>query len=196
MAYTKSTFGDIQLSVAYRYGETALPDSGDDNRKFWINKGIEYCINQMKLRKTTNVVVASGEVALDDDFKVFTELRNSGNAPIALTPEKDYNAYSDSMLVCAVTGNYSIGHTLKVKVDGTYALTYEFFPAKMVDLTDICVIPDMEAVAAYAYAMLRKSETDPLEDAEINIREADNRIAEMNRDLGVNDGDLRFKPLF
>ena len=62
----------------------------------------------------------------------------------------------------------------------------------MVNNTDVCVIPDPLAVSVYAYAKLRQAETDPLEDANQSLGEAEARIAEMISVNKANEGSLSF----
>jgi len=98
--------------------------------------------------------------------------------------------------VCCITGNHATGYTLNVKTDGTYTLYYEFYVSPLVNTTDECIIPDPEAVVAYAYAQIRMSETDPLQDAEKNLKECDMRVKNMAQAISKNEGDLYFKSLY
>jgi hypothetical protein len=75
---------------------------------------------------------------------------------------------------------------------GDYVVNYTFKPSSLVNNTDICIIPDIEAPVAYAYAMLRKGESDPFEDAETSLDEVDARIVEMSSTVDNNSGDIGF----
>ncbi len=201
MAYAKPTFNDLLLSMSYRYGETSVPSSGIDNRKYWINRGVEYCVEQLDIRKSVAVTVASGTCDLSvasaapaGDFKSIVELRNSSDV---LVPAVASNKYAITTTdVCCVTGSHGEGYTLLAKTDGDYTLWYRFFVSTMVATTDVCIISDPEAVAAYAYAQIRMSETDPLEDAQKNMDECKERIAAMAENMSRNEGDLTFKTLY
>lgn len=201
MAYSKPTFGQILLSLSYRYGENAVPSAGIDNRKYWVNRGIEFCAEQLDLKKSVAVTVASGVADLSvssagvaPDFKSIIELRDSGGNKYTIVSQEEYQAMSGAC--CSITGNHADGFTLNVKNDGDYTLWYRFYTDPLVNDADECIIPDPEAVAAYAYSSLRKSETDPLEDAEKNMDECLERIADMADNINRNEGDLSFRVLY
>lgn len=201
MAYSKHTFNDILLSISYRYGETGVPSTGIDNRKYWANRGVEYIQDQLQLKKGVSVTVSSGSVVLNSttadpayDFKSFDQLLDSSGLPYTIVDKDEYEALTGR--VCCITGTHDTGYTLYAKADGTYTLYYQFYISPMVNTTDICPIPDPEAVAAYAYSQLRKAQADPLEDAEKNMEECDNRIKMMAEDISRNEGDLTFKTLY
>lgn len=202
MAYAKSTFNDILQALSYRYGETVVPTSGIDNRKYWVNRGIEFCIEELNMQKSASVVVASGvcplNVATTDpvpDFKSVVVLRDSSNQPPYKLCRPDEYAIKVGNYY-AITGNHSDGFVLNAKHDGVFELHYYFYTSPLSATTDVSVIPDPEAVAAYAYAMLRKSETDPLEDADKNMEECRERIGKMAENIARNEGDLTFKTMF
>lgn len=201
MAYAKSTFNDLLQSMSYRYGETTVPSTGIENRKYWINRGIEYCVEALDMQKSASVVVASGVADLNvstanpaPDFKSVVELRDSSNQKYTRCRPDEY-AFKTGNYYC-VTGNHGDGYVLNVKNDGTYTLHYRFYTTPLVNTTDVCIIPDPEAVAAYAYAQIRMSETDPLEDAQRNMEECRERIGNMAENMNRNEGDLTFKVMF
>lgn len=205
MPYAKHTLGDILLSFSYRYGESAVPSTGIDNRKYWINRGVEYCVEQLKLKKTATVTVASGTANLSvttanpaPDFKSVVQLRDSSNNEYLLIGEEEYeNADNPTTArVFCITGNHKDGYVLKAKNDGDYTLWYRFYISPMTATTDECIVSDPEAVAAYAYAQIRMSETDPLEDAEKNMQECRERIAGMSENISRNEPDLKFRTLY
>ncbi len=86
-----------------------------------------------------------------------------------------------------ISGNHTDGFTLNTKTDDTFTVYYAFRPEDMDTDADICVIPDPEAVVAHAYAFLRKSETDPLEDADKSLQECDSRLAEIISAKRINE---------
>lgn len=185
-AYAKPTFQSIQLALSYRYGETAIPASGTANRNFWLNEGVKYIADRLKLKKSTTALVASGEVALPTNFKslVGDVIYDTNNAPFYIVNEEEYARQSGNIFT--ITGNFTDGYKLKAKTDGTYTYEYHFYPDTMSSNSDTCIIPDGEAVVCYAYAHLRKSETDPLGDADKNLEEMEVRIAKMNEDMSNN----------
>lgn len=201
MSYAKSTFNDILLSMSYRYGETSVPSSGIDNRKYWINRGIEFCVEQMDMQKSVSVVVTSGVADLNvstanpaPDFKSVVELRDSSDQKYTRVRSDEYAKRIGN--VYCITGNHADGFVLNAKNDDTFTLHYRFYTTPLLNLTDVCIIPDPEAVAAYAYAQIRMSETDPLEDAQKNMDECKERIASMSENISRNEGDLTFKVLY
>jgi len=201
MPYAKATFNDLLLSMSYRYGESTVPASGIDNRKYWINRGIEFCAEQLELVTAVSVTVAANVCALNEttaspayDFKSINELRNSDDRSFTIVTKDVYPVKVGQY--CCITGSHSTGFVLNVKEDGVFTLWYRFYTSPLVATTDVCIISDPEAVAAYAYAQIRMSETDPLEDAEKNMQECRDRIAAMAKNIGRSEGDLTFKTLY
>ena len=201
MAYAKAQFEDLQLSLAYRYGESAVPSGGVDNRNYWLNRGVNYVLDKLKPTQVDTITIASGICDLSStgsgstkDFRSFVKLLDANNHSISLVSQEDYAHETGN--VCSITGNHSSGFTLKVKTDGAYTLWYRFYPSDMVNATDECIVSDPEAVVAYAYAQLRRSETDPLEDADRNMQECDDRIVNMSEEIARNEGTLSFKTLY
>jgi len=190
MAFSKTTFNDLKLSLAYRYGETAIPSSGDSNRNFWLNKAVQYMANKIGLVKKTSLTVSSGSVSLPDDFVSPVKLKDSDDSVFTQVDQEDYD--SDVGNTYTIEGNQTDGWTLYASSDGTYTLFYKYRPEDMSSDSDVCVIPDGEAVVAYAYGMLRKSETDPLGDAGSALQEAESRLAKMIRDYQETDKRLTF----
>jgi hypothetical protein len=202
MAYSKATFNDILLSLSYRYGEASVPAAGIDNRKYWVNRGIEFIVDKLQLNKSVSVTVASGVCNLSvtpssdpaPDFKSFDKLLDSTGLEVPMVSKSDYTLMGGQ--VCCITGDHATGYVLNVKTDGTYTLYYQYYISPLVSTTDICPISDPEAVAAYAYAQIRLSETDPLEDANTNMQECLNRIDAMAEDISRSEGPLTFKTLY
>ncbi len=194
-AYAKQTFQNLQLSLAYRYGESAIPSSGTANRNFWLNRGQDYCVDRIGMKKQASITVSSGTASLPTDFKFPISLLDSDNVIYSQINEEQYSYYSSSHTVFTITGNHSSGFTLKASNDGTFTLTYYFHPSPMSSNSDVCIVPDGEAVVAYAYGMLRKSETDPLGDAGPSLSEAEERIKQMQINQSGNEEQLRFRSL-
>jgi hypothetical protein len=199
--YAKPTFNEILLSLSYRYGESSVPAAGIDNRKYWINRGIEFIVDKLRIRKNVTVTVASGVCSLSAttaepayDFKSFSQLLDSNGQEVPIVDREEYVEQGGQ--ACCITGSHDTGFTLNVKTDGTYTLYYEFYISPLVNTTDICIVTDPEAVAAYAYSQIRMSETDPLEDAGKNMDECLNRIQRMAEDISRNEGPLTFKTLY
>lgn len=195
MSYSKTTFSNLQLSLAYRYGENAIPSSGTSNRNFWLNKAVQYMTDKLGLKKSATVTVSSGTGSLPTDYKDPVQVINSNDVEYKRVNQELYNDYSSSDTVYCITGNHKDGWTLKVPSDGDYTVYYHFFPEDMSDDSDICIIPDGEAVVAYAYAMLRKSETDPLGDAGDALAEAEQRLTDMIYNQQRQDRPLKFRIL-
>ena len=82
MAYAKHTLGDILLSLSYRYGESAIPATGIDNRKYWINRGVEFCVDQLKMKKTASVTVVDGTANLSSAGKYAGRMPRSSSPPV------------------------------------------------------------------------------------------------------------------
>jgi hypothetical protein len=86
-----------------------------------------------------------------------------------------------------ITGNHTDGFSLNTYEDDTYIVYYSFKPSPLSGDSDVCIIPDPEAVVAYAYGMLRKSETDPIEDADSALQECDSRLLEIQSAQNLNN---------
>ena len=200
MAYAKSTFEDLLLSLSYRYGESSTPPSGIENRKYWLNRGVNYVLDRLKPVQTDTITVASGVCDLTSgagttlDFRSFVSLLDSNNHSIQIVSPDQY-AHAEGN-VCSITGNHTSGFTLNVKTDGTYTLWYRFYPSDMTADGDVCIVSDPEAVVAFAYAQIRRSETDPLGDVDKNLQECEDRINNMAEELSRNEGALTFKTLY
>jgi len=195
MSYSKTTYNDLKLSLAYRYGETAVPSSGDSNRNFWLNKAVQYMADKLGLKKSTSITVSSGEGTLPDDFKIPLLVIDSNDVVYKHINPQDNIIYDSNDVVYWITGNHKDGYTLNTNSDDTFTVWYQFFPDDMSSASDICIIPDGEAVVAYAYGMLRKSETDPLGDATSALSEAESRLAKMLYNEKARGQSLRMKLL-
>ena len=191
--FTKNTFSDCKTSLAYRYGETSAPSSGDANRNWWINRAVQYIAPRLNLRKSVTLTVSGGVTDLPDDFiQVYDEYSvTKDGAVVGIIASDQADLFSGS--VFWITGNQKDGYVFNAKEDGDYTVWYTFRPENMVANDDVCIIPDIEAVVSYAYGMLRKSETDPLGDASASLDETERRIAQMNSDHKNNQAPLQMR---
>lgn len=194
MAYAKSTFSQLQLSFAYRYGASSIAElSNLAQVKHFLNKGVQYCASELKIVKQSTVTVTSGTGTLPTEFKAVERVYDSSNNELKqISKEKSEGVTG---LYFWITGNHLDGFVLNVPADGDYDVYHTFYPSDMVNDADICIIPDAEAVVAYCYGMIRKSETDPLEDADKALSECDNRLTSMKGDMTENDAPLQFEIL-
>jgi len=191
MAYVKSTLADLKQSLADRHDSGSKPTKGA-TLSLWtrlFNRGQDYCARKTNLQKTVSLTTASGTIALPEDFKSISRVFLDGTELIQVGQDDLDN---QAGLVFWISGNHFSGFALNTDSDHEYEVIYNFFPEPMALDTDECLITDPEAVVAYAYAMLRRSESDPFEDAGEALREVDARIVEMNSDKMANDDNLNF----
>jgi len=193
--YSKATFLDAKTSLAYRYGETTVPTSSDTNRNHWINKGVEY-MSQFLYKKKATLAVVNGVGDLPDDFRFVSDrvIYDADRNPYHQISEDD-QIKQDSGYFFWISGNPVDGYVLNTYTDATFTFFYTFWPSPMTLNTDVCIIPDIEAVSAYAYAYLRKSQTDPLGDADKNLQEAENRLKDMIHAQNQNENSLTFSSI-
>jgi hypothetical protein len=185
MAYTKKTLADLLQSFSDRYGETTQTSDTTilARRTRFLNQGQSYCADLLRLEKPATVTIASGVGNLPDDFLVINKVSKDNNEYVQISQD---DIASQTGPVYWITGNQTDGFVLNIPDDGSYDIIYAFKPAEMVNTTDKCIIPDPEAVVAYAYGMLRKSETDPVADALPSLQECDRRINEMIDQYTIN----------
>lgn len=192
MAYTKKTLADLRQGLADRHDSGVLPTSSA-TLSFWdrlLNRGQAYLADRLRLEQSTALTTVSGVIALPDDFLVMNRIFQDGTELLLI--DKDDETLQE-WLGYWITGNQYDGFILNTTEDKEYDVYYSFKPAEMVLTTDECIIPDPEAVVAYAYGMLRKSETDPIEDADESLAEADSRLVEMQSAQNINDNFTGFK---
>lgn len=184
------TLLNLQQSLADRHDSGKLP-TDSTKLALWtrhFNRGKNYCAKQLSLQKTASVVVASGTGTLPTDFYAGTDdVYLDG---VQFVQDDAENIHSGN--VFWIDGSETGGYTFNSLTDGTYDVTYLYLPADMVNTSDICPIPDGEAVVAYAYAMIRKSETDPIGDVKDTLQEVDSRITDMSVLLNKNGAPLGF----
>lgn len=192
--YAKKTLSNLLQSVADKHDGGDLP-SDSATIAFWtrlLNEGQDYCASKLKLNKETPLTTVSGEIALPDDFKTIQRVFKDEEELIQIPYDKSIGVMG---LYYWITGNHLDGFKLNTPEDATYTVIYQFRVAEMVNNTDVCVIPDPQAVVLYAYAKIRMSESDPLEDATPSMDEADRRIDEIREDIILNDNNFSFSSI-
>lgn len=190
-AYIKKTLADLKQSLADRHNSGTLPTKAT-TLSLWtrlLNRGQDYCARKTNLFKETSLTTASGTIALPEDFKSIFRVFLDEVEQVQVGQD-DLDAQVGP--VYWISGNHFDGFYLNTDTDTEYEVIYQFYPAPMATDTDECFVTDPEAPVAYAYAMLRKSESDPFEDAERALQEVDSRIVEMNSDRMSNDDNLNF----
>ncbi len=186
MAYTKKNLGNLKQDLADRHDSGVLP-TDSATLTFWtrlLNKGQAYCADRLRINKSTSLTTVSGTIALPDDFLIINRIFDASNNELTMVGQDD-NA-NQTGFVYWITGNHFDGFALNTPTNAAYTVEYFFKPAEMSLDADVCIIPDPEAVVAYAYAMLRRSETDPIGDADSSMRECDSRLAEIQDALSIN----------
>jgi hypothetical protein len=191
MTFAIKNLTDCHQSLADRHDNGVIPTSSVILSKYtrFLNRGVAYCADKLRLTKTASLTTTSGSVALPDDFlirdSVFVDDQEYG-----LVDPSDTTLHTG--FVYWITGNQVDGFTLNVPDDNTFDVTYGFKPTEMVSGTDQCIIPDIEAVVAYAYSFIRKSESDPFEDAESALQECDTRLGEIQSANSINQDAIKF----
>lgn len=195
MAYIKATLADLDLAFAYRYGESAAPSDSVKlaKRRHFFNRAVQYIADKLQLTKSSTVTVSSGTGSLPTDFKGMIRVEDGDGSQYLPVNKEESNPASG--LIYWITGDHASGLSLNTKKDGNFTVFYEYFPSPMENTTDVCIIQDPEAVVAYAYGMVRKSETDPLQDADKALTECETRIQQMGKAMSENSGDFKMETL-
>lgn len=182
MAFTKADLADLKQSLADRHDSGVLP-TDSTTLAYWIrilNRGKDYCVDKLQISPSAaSVTTTSGTATLSDVFIFPSAVFTSGNVEVPQIKEEESEGRSD--LCYWIAGDWKAGFTFNVPsgYDDTYSVHRA---AKYEDMSadaDICPVSDPEAVVAYAYSMLRKAETDPLDDADAAMAECERRIDEM-----------------
>ena len=193
MAYTKPTLATLKQSLADRHDGGDLP-TDSTTIALWVrifNRGVQYCINKLKITKSAILTTVGKTVALPDDFIRFERVLDSdGNSLSLITAEESGKATG---LVYWITGNFADGFYLNTLEDKTYTVYYAYRPSPMSDDADICPFPDEEAIVSYAYGMIRNSESNPFDDSGQALAEVDARLREIASDYNINEQPLGFK---
>ena len=194
MAYIKKTLADLKQSLADRHDSGVLPTSSSI-LSFWtrlLNRGLAYCSDRLRLIKSASLTISGGTVAFPDDFITIERVVDSDDNILFQIPQEQSNSANNSDKVFWIKGDFSSGFTLNIPVDATYIVYYSFRPAELINDSDICIIPDPEAVVSFAYALLRQSETDPLGDVSSSYSESETRLNKLKDDARENEQQLGF----
>lgn len=192
MAYTKANLENLKQSLSDRHDSGVLP-TDSATLTFWtrlLNRGQAYCADKLRLTKSVPLTTVSGTIALPDDFIAIARVFRDGNEYVHIG--LDDVPYQSSGNNYWITGNHDTGFFLNTASDVILTVIYSYRVPEMVDNADECVIPDPEAVVSYSYSFLRKSETDPIGDADSALQECDNRLSEIISAQNINDGGLSF----
>lgn len=194
-AYIKPTLATLKQSLADRHESGDLPtDSATLSQ--WIrlfNRGAEYCISRLGITKSTSLTTSSGTIALPDDFISIDKVLDSAGNEYALIGLDESDASSTGDKVFWISGDFASGFYLNSPDDETLTVYYTYRPSPLVNDTDTCAFPDEEAIVAYAYGMLRKSESDPFDDASSALGEVEVRLQEIASQYTKNEGQLAIK---
>ena len=187
MANEKKTLADLKQSLSDRHDSGTLPTDSAILAFYirWLNKGQAYCADKLRLSKSATLTTVAGTIALPDDFLVINEVFGSDNIPLYQCDQD--NKPDQEGKVFWITGNHFDGFYLNTPSNATYTIKYAFKPAEMTADGDKCIIPDPEAVVAYAYSFIRKSETDPVGDAGSALQECDARLTEIQDAYSINN---------
>lgn len=189
----QKTLGDLYQYIADKHDSGKLP-TDSATLSFWkrlLNDGQRFCADRLGIEKQTNITTAAEVATLPTDFLSVVSLvrPGSGEALQRINVSQSQNATADFYWI---TGDIVNGYTLHVPSDETFVLTYVYSPAEMSATSDVCVIEDPLAVACYAYAKLRQSETDPIQDAQAHLNEATARLNEVIHRRVDNSGGYGF----
>jgi len=185
--FTKKTLADCLQSLADRHESNGTVPTSSVVLSFWtrlLNKGVNYCADRLRLTKTTTLTTVNGTIALPDDFLVRDSVFLDDYELTQVDPQDKAKQVG---MVYWITGNQTDGFYLNTPTDDTFTVNYSFKPAEMVNNTDKCIIPDIEAPVAYAYAQIRKAESDPFEDADKALIECDSRLKEIQSANSINN---------
>jgi hypothetical protein len=192
MPFVKKTLTDCLQSLADRHESNGTLPTSSAVTSFWtrlLNKGVAYCADKLRLTKSTSLTTASGTIALHDDFLVRDSVFLGDQEYYQVDPQDEAQHIGP---VYWITGNQTDGFYLNAPTDDTFTVNYSFKPVEMSATTDKCIIPDPEAVVAYAYSMIRKSESDPFEDADGALQECDARLKEIQSANAINNVAIGF----
>ena len=193
MPFTKKTLQDCLQGIADRHESNGVIPSSSAITSFWtrvLNRGVAYCADRLRLTKSTSLTTVSGTIALPDDFIIATDVFTASEEPLVRVDPDNLVAHTNGTFW--ITGNQTDGFFLNTTEDATYTVKYSFKPVEMSATSDKCIIPDIEAVVAYAYGLIRRTESDPFEDAETAIRECDTRLAEIQSQSSINSNSINF----
>ena len=193
MAYSKKTFGDLKQSLADRHDSGVLPtDTATLN--YWarlLNRAKDYCVDYLEITEGVSVTTTNATAALATAFISPSVILNSDDQEVGLISQEQSGNASGPM--CWITGDWDSGFTFNVPtgMDDTYTIYAKSEYEDMDADADVCPIDDAEAVVAHAYSMLRKAETDPLDDADEAMAECRRRLDTIKGQMSQRDGGQR-----
>jgi hypothetical protein len=192
MPYTKKTLADLRQSLADRHNNGKVPTSSDV-LSLWtrlFNRGKDYCARKLQINSKTSLTTSGGTIACPTAFLVVDTVYNSDEEPLTQIKEAESTGATGNYYW--ISGNHQDGFYFNVPTDndGTFTIHEATHFPDMSLTTDICIIPDEEAVVAYAYSFLRRSESDPFEDAESSLQECDSRLSELISNQNANESNL------
>ena len=193
MPFTQKTLTDCLQSLADRHESNGTLPKSSATLAYWtrfLNKGVNYCADKLRLEKSTTLTTVSGTIALPDDFLIINNVFDSSENELYMVDSGDVP--SQTGYAYWITGNQTDGFALNTPNDKAYTVKYSFRPTEMSSGTDKCIIPDIEAPVSFAYGMIRKGESDPFEDADKALAECDSRLAEMQSQVAINSDSIGF----
>ena len=193
MPYTPKTLTDCLQSLADRHESNGALPTSSATTSFWtriLNRGVAYCADKLRLEKSTTLTTVSGTIALPDDFLIINNVFDSSENELYMVDSGDVP--SQTGYAYWITGNQTDGFALNTPNDKAYTVKYSFRPTEMSSGTDVCIIPDPEIPVSYAYSFIRKTESDPFEDADAALAECDARIKELQSQVSINSDSIGF----
>ena len=189
--YAPKTLADCKQSISDRHDNGVIPTNSTILAKYvrLINRGVEYCADILRISKPVTLTVVSGVADLPADFIKVNSVFLSDIGYKLVDPEDETVHLG---FVYWITGNQTDGFVFNTTTDSAFVVNYSFRPTWMSSDADVCLISDIEAPVAYAYAMLRKSESDPFEDSETALQECDSRLTKMQSANSINSDAIGF----
>lgn len=202
MAYQKKTLSDLKTALADKISAGVVP-TDTTTLSYWtrmLNDGQQYCADKLRLTKSVSKTTTGatsttgGSVVLPDDFVSVNKVVDASDIQLIQVNKEDSATFiADGGDVFWITGNHFDDFYLNTPSNATYTVWYTFRLAEMSSNSDECIIPDPQAVVCYAYAKLRMAQTDPLEDADKEMGECNQRIDELISAAIINEGGMSFK---
>lgn len=192
MAYQKLTLSDLKQSLADRLTNGSVP-ADTATLSYWtrlLNRGILYCADRLRISKQITLATSNGTIELPDDFILINKVISTGNVDQIQVDQDDLSLHVGP--VFWITGNQVDGFYLNTPTDAIWTIDYSFRPSPLVDNADVCLVPDGEAIVAFAYSRKRKAESDPFEDSDAAMQECDARLKEMQSSYSINDNSIDF----
>ena len=194
MAYSKPTLADLKQSLADRHDSGDLP-TDSATLSLWIrlfNRGVNYCIDRLGITQTDTITISGGTGALPDDFVSIDTVLDGEDNIFSQIPFSDADSTEKGEDLYWISGDFQTGLYLNAPDDDTLKIYYQFRANPMSSDSDVCAFPDEEAIVAYAYGMLRKSESDPFEDSFNALAEVNARLREVGSQYNQNESPLEF----